>query len=104
MNTDREFEIWWKQKSNLPLVRSEETLARKAFLAGVELGRGATTDERNDLWLALTALYETAEAHECESFDCDRSGDTHCECLSKARKRVRDIFPNTSVSDGANNQ
>ena len=56
MNTDREFEIWWKQKSNLPMVRAEESTAKKAFLAGIEVARSEAADRKNAEYAATASL------------------------------------------------
>ena len=40
----------------------------------------------------LLELIAVIEAHECESFSCDRDGNEHCDCLQRATKLAKDIF------------
>ena len=41
---------------------------------------------------SLMALYQESEINEIESLDCDRSGDIYCDCLSNARKLVKNTL------------
>ena len=41
----------------------------------------------------LRELIAVIEAHECESISCDRDGNEHCDCLRRATKQAKDIFP-----------
>ena len=43
---------------------------------------------------AVRELFAVLDAHEIDTFDCDRAGVTHCDCLERARKKVESMMPN----------
>ena len=43
---------------------------------------------------AVRELLAVIDAHEIDTFDCDRAGGTHCDCLERARKKVESMMPN----------
>ena len=50
---------------------------------------------------AVWELFAVLDAHEIDTFDCNRAGVTHCDCLERARKKVESMMPNNSSSFGA---
>jgi len=47
---------------------------------------------------AVRELFAVLDAHEIDTFDCDRAGGTHCDCLERARKKVESMMPNRRLS------
>ena len=43
---------------------------------------------------AIRELFAVLDAHEIDTFDCDRAGVVHCDCLERARKKVESMMPN----------
>ena len=92
----------WKRVGNQ--VRSDRNLAivtaryagtNEATAANVE-ACAAVPDliaEVKRLREALTDLVGTLDAHETESLDCDRRGETYCDCLAKSKTKARAILP-----------
>ena len=46
---------------------------------------------------AVRELFAVLDAHEIDTFDCDRAGGTHCDCLERARKKVESMMPNAEA-------
>jgi len=50
---------------------------------------------------AVRELLAVLDAHEIDTFDCDRAGVTHCDCLERARKKVESMMPNNKHESSA---
>ena len=50
---------------------------------------------------AVRELFAVLDAHEIDTFDCDRAGVTHCDCLERARKKVESMMPNARLTGRA---
>ena len=48
----------------------------------------------------MRELFAVLDAHEIDTFDCDRAGVTHCDCLERARKKVESMMPNAAAHGG----
>ena len=46
---------------------------------------------------AVRELFAVLDAHEIDTFDCDRAGVIHCDCLERARKKVESMMPNAEA-------
>jgi hypothetical protein len=46
---------------------------------------------------AVRELFAVLDAHEIDTFDCDRAGVVHCDCLDLARKKVESMMPNIPI-------
>lgn len=60
----------------------------RCFNTAVRAALPALTKQRDDLARLAQSLIDTLNAHEVDSLDCDRSGVTHCDCLTKAIDRL----------------
>ena len=56
--------------------------------------------ERAGLLAAVRELFAVLDAHEIDTFDCDRAGVVHCDCLERARKRVESKMEATPAQAG----
>mgnify|MGYP006435912399 CR=1 FL=1 len=77
--------------SNLEEITWELNRLKNALESQIEETK-AHDNSPNMLFTELMSLYQVLESHDVESLDCDRCGDTYCDCVSYARKRVREIL------------
>lgn len=77
-------------QSHVDSVKSENSLFRKKA-AALEKYNGTLTE-------ALENLVGTLRAHDAISYDCDRSGETYCDCLDKALKQAELVIEKSKPS------
>ena len=44
------------------------------------------------LTAALTGVLDTLSAHDAIAYDCDRSGNTYCDCIERVTKKAREAL------------
>lgn len=49
------------------------------------------------LAVAVREMLAVLDAHEIDTFDCDRAGVVHCDCLERARAKVESMMPNAGI-------
>ena len=82
---------WEENRKQQPWYKLREAQRRiaelEAEVAALRSANAVLTD-------AVRELFAVLDAHEIDTFDCDRAGVVHCDCLERARKKVESMMPN----------
>lgn len=71
------------------------------FARGLEKELAALRTENERLRDALVALTVTLESHDAISYDCDRSGETYCDCLDRVVFKATQALASERKEDAA---
>jgi len=56
-----------------------------------------TEEQLVGLAVAVQELLAVLDAHEIDTFDCDRAGVVYCDCLKRSKAKVKAMMPNAKV-------